>query len=354
MARRYRTAMVVVAAWVVLMLAFAVPEYFLSRYLGEPETWQRALLGVAPHYVLWAMLGVFIAGAARRWPIERPRLASRVVLHLFLSFAFYGIDGLVSFAVLPAILRDPQLTPFTLRALLIRGFYDDFLLYWGIVGVVHLAVYHRNLMAETSRRVQLERAFAAVQLSALRSQIQPHFLFNTLNSISELVHVDARAAERMTGALADLLRGTLELGDRDEIPLRDELQLLELYLAIQQVRFSDSITVERDLDPAALPALVPPLLLQPLVENAFRHGLARRRQQGRLVIRTRRDGDRLQLEVRDNGSGLPDEVHEGVGLRNSRVRLEQLHGSAASLRLDEPEDGGTRVVVEMPYREPEP
>ena len=348
---RYRTALLVVGAWLVLASAFAVPEYLLARYMGQPITWRRSFLGVAPHYVIWAVLAFFITRAARRWPIDRPRLLSRAVLHLGLSLAFYALDCVISFIVLPPIVRDPQLTPFVMRVVLIRGFYDDFVLYWGIVGVVHLTAYHRKLAAETSRRAQLEREFAAAQLSALRSQIQPHFLFNTLNSISELLHVDAAAAERMTGSLADLLRGTLELGDRDEISLRDELQLLELYLSIQQVRFSDSIAVQRDVDPEALDALVPPLLLQPLAENAFRHGLARRRQQGLLAITARRAGDRVELAVRDNGAGLPAEVREGVGLRNTRVRLEQLHGAGQSMRVVDAEGGGTLVAITLPYRE---
>jgi two-component system LytT family sensor kinase len=339
-----RRVLLILAAWIVLTVAFAAPEYFLSAYVGRPITWSRAFLGVAPHYILWALFGIAIARLARRWPIKRPHLPARIALHLLLSFAFYGIDCLASVTFLPALVRDPQLTPFVMHVLLLRGFYDDFVLYWVIVGVV-------LLIEETNARARLQREFAVAQLTSLRSQIQPHFLFNTLNSIAELLHTDAAAAERMTESLAELLRGTLELGDGHEIALRDELQLLDLYLAIQQVRFSDSITIERSIDPAVLSACVPPLLLQPLAENAFRHGLSRRRQQGRLVVTVRRDGDRLFLQVRDNGAGLPADLREGVGLRNTRVRLEQLHGAGQSMQVAEAPGGGAQVTITLPYRE---
>jgi two-component system LytT family sensor kinase len=348
---RYRIAAAAVAAWVLLALAFAVPEYFLSRFLGQPFTWRRALIGVAPHYAMWAVLALAVAALARRWPIQRPLMAMRLILHFLLSLTFWGIDCVASLFLLPAIVRDPHLTPDFMRVLFLRGFYDDFVLYWAIVGTVHLYQYHHRLVQETERRAQLQREFAVAQLSVLRSQLQPHFLFNTLNTIAELVHVDTYAAECMIDSLSDLLRSTLTLVNANEIPLAEELEMLDVYLRIQQVRFSDSVTIERNIDPEALAARVPPLLLQPLVENAFRHGLARRRQQGRLSIGAHRDGDRLQLTVRDNGAGLPPEVHEGLGLRTTRASLEQLHGKNQTMRIDSDPQGGVRVAIDLPYRE---
>jgi two-component system LytT family sensor kinase len=350
-AERYRYFFLTAVVWVVLVMAFAVPEYLLGRYIGHPLTWGRAVMGAAPHYVLWSFLAVFIVRLAQWKPIERQALWRRLGLHLLLSITFYAIDGAISLATLPAIIGDPQLTPFVMRRLAIRGFYDDFLLYWGIVGFVHLSLYHRRLAEESSRRAQLEHQFAVAQLSALRAQVQPHFLFNTLNSIAELLHTDADAAERMTTALADLLRETLDSGDREEITLKEELEMLDRYLSIQAVRFSDSITIERMIDGAALPGLVPPLLLQPLVENAFRHGLARKRQEGRISIVARREGERLHLEIGDNGTGVPAEIHEGIGLHNTKARLEQLHGSAQTMTLREASGGGALATITLPYRE---
>lgn len=341
---RGRMAAIAAGAWIVLTLAFAIPDYFVARALHQPVSWHRALLGVAPHFIIWALFALAIASLARRWPIARGRVAPRAALHFLFALAFYGTDCAISFALMPALLHDPRLTPEMMRALSIRSFYNDFVLYWLIVGVVHL-------LDESRRRAALEREFSIAQLSALRSQIQPHFLFNTLNAIAELLHADARAAERMTTSLADLLRGTLDLGDRQEIPLRDELQLLDLYLGIQQTRFSDSIAIERHVEPNVLSALVPPLLLQPLVENAFRHGLARKRQHGRLDVLGRRSGGQLVLEVIDNGAGFTEPVHEGIGLRNTRVRLEQMHGEAQSMKLASGEGGGAHITISMPLRE---
>jgi LytS/YehU family sensor histidine kinase len=181
-------------------------------------------------------------------------------------------------------------------------------------------------------------------------QLQPHFLFNTLHSISALMHRDVEAADRMLTRLSDLLRLTLESASTPEVPLSRELDFLDAYLEIQQTRFEERLEVVRDIDPLALDALVPNLLLQPLVENAIRHGVANRTTGGRVEISARRENGRLTLSVRDDGPGLSPNAGQGVGLSNTRARLEHLYGEAQSLALANDPAGGVRVTVVAPYR----
>lgn len=333
-----------VIACAILGAVFTIQEYTMARAAGEPQSIGRCILGVAPHYVIWALLSIPILRLAARFPLQPPRRFARALLHLLFCVVFYAIEVAISTAIVPALLHDPRLTPFMMRILAIRGFYDDFLLYWAFVGVSHL-------MAEQGRRAELQRELAVAELNALRAQLQPHFLFNTLNSISELMHVDVDAAEQMTAALSDLLRFSLDRQEAQEIALRDELEMLDVYLRIQQVRFSDSVTIERAIEGDTLDALVPSLLLQPMVENAFRHGLSRRRQQGRVRVEARRVNGHVRLEIADNGVGLPPGgLREGIGLHNTRVRLEQLYGSEQTLTLTPAQGGGLRVVMTFPYR----
>jgi LytS/YehU family sensor histidine kinase len=185
-------------------------------------------------------------------------------------------------------------------------------------------------------------------LNALRTQLNPHFLFNTLNAISTLVEENPRGTRRMIARLSDLLRHTLE-GDEQEIPLARELEMLRRYLDIMEVRFQDKLEVSVETEPSLDDALVPNLVLQPLVENAFRHGLALMQTVGRVDVRVVRDDGDLVLTVRDNGRGPANPLHEGVGLTNTRARLTQLYGERQRLALTAAEGGGALVEIRFPY-----
>jgi LytS/YehU family sensor histidine kinase len=183
-------------------------------------------------------------------------------------------------------------------------------------------------------------------------QLQPHFLFNTLNTIAELVHEDPEAADRMITGLADLLRRSLALGGGQEIPLESELELLQTYLGIQKARFGDRLDVRVSVADDARAARVPMLLLQPIVENAIKHGLA-----ARLDLQVRVDGNQIVLEVIDQGTGAADDAlrgRAGIGLGNTRERLTAIYGSAASLDLVNVPGAGAKVTVRLPMRSPEP
>ena len=188
-------------------------------------------------------------------------------------------------------------------------------------------------------------------MQALRAELNPHFLFNALNAVSGLVRrKENGAAVRMLAALGELLQTTLDHCRPPEIPLREELQLLERYLAIERVRFGDRLVIDVDPPRAAADALVPTFILQPLVENTIRHGISRRRGAGRIDIRVEREGDALVLVVHNTGDGVAPDARAGLGLTNTRARLVELYGGGACLELESAPEGGARVRVRLPYR----
>ena len=226
--------------------------------------------------------------------------------------------------------------------------------FWAVLGMAHALLFYRRVKDRERRGVELEARVNQARLQTLRMQINPHFLFNTLNSISSLVYDQPRTADEMIGSLSDLLRLTLNTSHRQEITLREELDFLGQYLFIEQTRFGDRLKVEKDIEPAALDAIVPNLILQPIVENAFKHGIEARLGPGVIQISAQRAGEALLLEITDNGRGLAKaaggRVAEGVGLTNTRARLRGLYRDDASLEYGPRPEGGFRVAVQIPWR----
>jgi two-component system LytT family sensor kinase len=238
------------------------------------------------------------------------------------------------------------------RSVVIGGFATGPLIYWLVIGVGQGLNYYRGYRDRELLASNLETRLVEAQLDALRMQLQPHFLFNTLNSISVLMRRDIDAADRMLLQLSNLLRVTLARSAEHEIKLSQELEILERYLEIEQIRFQDRLTVRRQIDPAALDALVPQLFFQPLVENAIRHGIAERETGGVIDIRAERQDGLLRLQVRDNGSGLNvarGDLIEGVGLSNTRTRLEYLYGASSRFEVCNAEEGGLIVAAAFPF-----
>ncbi|HUF25427.1 MAG TPA: histidine kinase, partial [Gemmatimonadaceae bacterium] len=224
--------------------------------------------------------------------------------------------------------------------------------YFIIVAATHAVDYYRLYRERRVRAAELANQLTSAQLQVLKMQLQPHFLFNTLNAIAELVHEDAEAADRMITRLGDLLRLSLDRSGEQEVPLRQELDFLGAYLEIEQTRFRDRLSIEMDIAPETLDASVPNLLLQPLVENAIKHGTSACAARGRITITATLRGGELRIEIRDNGRGLPHPavLREGVGLRNTRARLVQLYGDHHGFSLRNSTDGGAVVAIEIPYR----
>ena len=220
-----------------------------------------------------------------------------------------------------------------------------------LVGVAHAVKYAQTVRERELKHSQLETQLAQAQLHALKMQLHPHFLFNTLHAISTLVHSNPDRAELMIASLSEMLRTTLSKHDAQEVMLQEELSVLEPYLDIERTRFGERLRVTLDVEPEALGATVPHLLLQPLVENAIRHGIAPRPEGGEIAIRARVRGSTLELVVEDDGVGMPPEPRTGgVGLGNTRMRLHRLYGDRHALRIDSTPGDGTRVTILLPLR----
>jgi signal transduction histidine kinase len=340
--------------FVVLLLAaivfFGSQTVLLNARAGIPFKWWRVFLPAVFAWTTWALLAPLVFLVARRFPFARPHRVRDAFAH-GLAFVLLGLVHMAVDYALLVQLRFPA-RQFPFATFVAYQAHADAVTYAVLVGAWHARDWYARWRDRALAAAQLESRLAQARLEGLRMQLQPHFLFNTLHSISALMHRDVEAADRMLTRLSDLLRLTLDSAGTPEVPLRQELAFLDAYLEIQQTRFQERLHVVRDVDPAALDALVPNLLLQPLVENAIRHGDAPRAAGGRVEISARRENGRLRLDVRDDGPGLAPGADGagGVGLANTRARLEQLYGDAQSLALANDPAGGTRVTVVAPYR----
>ena len=304
-------------------------------------TWERAVQTAMLSAWMWVPLTVLALWLADRYPLEREHWRRRLPIHaagaLFVCLA----------RALAVIALNPWVHWYTVLPsygdVFLTSIANNLFLYLMLVGVGHALVYARRFR---ERDEQLARA----ELRSLKAQLHPHFLFNTLNTVNALVRTEPEAAERMIARLSVLLRHALDGGSAQEVPLEEELRIARTYLEIEQVRFEDRLRVEWRVDPETYGAKVPHLLLQPLVENAIRHGIAPRAAEGTIEIVAERRNGTLHLAVRDDGAGMGNgDVREGVGLANTRTRLRQLYGSRQRLEVRDAPGGGVHVEVELPF-----
>lgn len=343
--------------WTLFGLFFTSQEYLRLAYSGRPIALSRLMAGWLGSAYVWAILTPLVFYLARRFPLESGRFSRNVPVHLMTS-VFFALLELVIFVLIAPLLGLPPLRNTfyaTLLTVVVVEFHFNLLTYWAILGLSLALAYYRRYRERELKAYQLEARLAQAQLQVLKMQLHPHFLFNTLHAISTLMHRDVEAADRMIARLSDLLRISLETVGVQEVPLKQELELLGKYLEIEQTRFQDRLGVEMSIELETLDARLPNLILQPLVENAIRHGIVPRAAPGRIEIHAWRDNGTLQLEVRDNGRGLPadesETLKEGLGLSNTRARLKQLYGAEHRLHLCNDPAGGLVVHLAIPFSE---
>jgi two-component system, LytTR family, sensor kinase len=337
--------------WLVLAWATASQIYFLKwdKYPGIRFT--DALLWQGPPWIAWALATPLILRLGERFPLARGHLARALPLHLALVLCI----GLLYVTIatwgcrligLGYCLEQPFTT--VVRVHFLKMLDVEIVTYAAVLALGRAAALKRRAQEREIAAAQLSEQLAQAQLAELKMQLRPHFLFNTLHAIGVLVRKqDGPGALRMLSGLSDLLRVLLEDDGRQLVPLHEELDLLGRYLDIERTRFQDRLQVQLDIAPDALSAHVPNLILQPLVENALRHGLAPRAEPGLLLVRAAAHGDRLRIEVVDDGVDLREGWEPGTGLRNARTRLGGLFPGRHQLRL-EPLARGVRVLLEIP------
>ena len=299
-----------------------------------------------------------IVAIARRFRFDHGDKFTAFSVHLLaaLAFAFVRQCAMISVRVLlwPALTFKLAETPWAVyfQRQLLNDLDWCLMVYASIVGVSHAVAYYHESQQRKVNQATLETRLVEAELKTLQAELHPHFLFNTLHAISTLVHRDPESADRMISRLSDLLRITFDRSGEARVSLKDEIEFLQKYLEIEQTRFQDRLTVRVEIDPDALDGEVPRMILQPLVENAIKHGVGNRTDGGHVQITAARDGDRLWMQVRDNGGGLQGgtlrALNKGVGLSNTRARLDCLYGGRHQLVFTD-ERGGLAVRVEIPY-----
>jgi two-component system LytT family sensor kinase len=337
--------------WTLLGLSFASQFYLSSAKAGLEVSWKQAVNYALADWYVFALLSIPVIQLARRFRFEAGTwgrsLAAHAIASIFFSLAYIVLRAWVG--------QWQSQTAFSevVKSLLVKTWHYNLLIYWVILAVSHAFDYYRKYRERELRASELEKHLAQAKLQALQMQLNPHFLFNTLHSISSLMHNDIEAADRMIARLSDLLRAALAGAGTQQVTLRQELDLLQLYLAIEQVRFGSRLTVRMNIAPDTLGAQVPNLILQPLVENAIRHGIEPRARPGCIELQAHRKDGALALVVSDDGAGLGDNgtIEEGVGLSNTRARLRELYGPAHRFELARGQGGGVRVEMSIPFHE---
>ena len=352
---RLRRVLAALAFWTAVGLVFALPRLTASEATGG---WRAALLASLVEWWSWGLIAPVVPWFDRRLPLPDAPSARRLAAHLgaglVVTAGFLVLDA--AFAALLGLGDWHRIVDGRLVAEAAQGMYLWELLVYGLIAGVWLSqrYYRRSVDAELAL-ARMERNFADARLNALRMQLDPHFLFNALNTISAHVQAEPRQARQMIEHLGELLRRTLEPSYRQEVPLHEELDFLEHYLAIQRIRFGGRLAVELQVAPEARLALVPSLVLQPLVENAFRHGLAPRAAGGRVVVRASVRDAQLVVCVEDDGVGLPAgwtfAEHAGIGLAVTRERVEaRAPLGAGVLVVRRGPHGGTVAEISLPFR----
>ena len=313
-------------------------------------------------WVAWVLLAPVALWLGRRWPLDRGSLKRALPVHLIGLVLLCAAHSVIALPLNWLIMQSGQrLEEMQWTVLLTYWWLRDLpfcALFLALVLGIRSAInYYQQFRERELRASQLETQLAQAQLQMLKMQLHPHFLFNTLNGITGLVRDnDNAAAVQMLVGLSDLLRQTLENAGKHEVRLSEELAWIELYLKLQQIRFSDRLKVSIEAAPDTLDALVPNLITQPLVENAIRHGVGPRAAPGSISLSTRRMDGRLELRVRDDGLGLPRGWRltdsKGVGLLNTEARLRQLYGGSFVLQVQNREEGGVEAALTIPLRLP--
>ena len=351
-----RGSFVFLMATLLGLLSTAVAWNFTVALGGPQVEWTTLLLLNGSYWYLWALFTPAIVWLSQHYRFERQGLIRALFVHLpsvtVFSLGHIAAMGGVQWWIASSAGRTFPWWEEVQRTAL--QYIDwEMMTYWAIAGLSHAVLYYRESKDRAVRASQLETRLVEAQLQTLQQQLHPHFLFNTLHAVSALMHRDVEAADRTLMRLSDLLRMTLENIGQQEITLHAELDFVSKYVQIEQTRFADRLIVRYDIQPDTLDGLVPNLILQPLVENAIKHGVAKKTGQGHIDISARRDGDKLLLEVRDDGAGLSEDaltaLQKGIGVSTTRARLQHLFGADYRFEFHR-QAMGLAVVVAIPWR----
>lgn len=336
----------IAGCWTFLALLFTPQTYLANLRSPSPLTWGQALVATLTLFYVWAALTPLVLWLGRRFPFERHPFRN-ILIHLLLCgpVALLHIWLLQNVHALMRAWSISSQRDAPLWALLVGLGATNIMVYWGIIAVSQAINYFRKYQERELRLTQAE-------LQALRTQLHPHFLFNTLNAIAELVHSDPIVADRSIVRLSELLRFSLASEKAQEVTLKEEIEFLEKYVEIHKTLMRDRLNVRVCVEPETLDAAVPNMILQPLVENAIKHGISPRPEGGNIEVHVRRLDGNLYVEITDDGMGMPQQgVQGGVGLINTRERLKHLYNDAHTFNVNSSPGSGVTIQISVPFRE---
>jgi len=358
LARRWFRWVLYFLIWTAVGLFFASYSPLLNRHVFKaPISWDEVLITNLTFYYIWACIAPLVLLLGRRFRFERATWFSSLLVHVPTSVAISAVQLFIAEAVSQSLSPEPLKLYDAFREIqrtVAVYFHMNLLTYWAVLGVGYGREYYRKFRDREMRAVQLQAQLTQAQLQALKMQLHPHFLFNTFNTISSLMHRSVDEADRVLTVLGDLLRYSLQNAGVQEVTLSEELEFLKQYLEIEHTRFEDRLRVQFDVDPELLGEKLPNLILQPLVENSIRYAVAPRANGGSIEISARRDHHTLQIKIVDDGPGLPAgftlQTSKGIGLRNSAERLEQLYGKEQKFELVNRVHKGLEINIVLPLR----
>ncbi len=350
--------LIILCVWVFAAIVFSTFTFLQESITSQPSPYWRYLSWQTSSCLTWFLLTPLVIQIVSRFPLERQHLGRNFLIYLVSGLLLIVIHTVSDALVLPNLGFHPQmkLESFTkaFRFFLVWYFVWNLLIYIAVLGVTFGINYYRKFSERELRTTQLEATLAKTRLQALKNQIHPHFLFNTHNSIIELIHSDAETAEKMLTNLSDLLRLALENTDIEEVTLKQELEFSNKYLEIEQIRFEERLKVKLEIDPNTLDTIVPNMILQPLIENALKHGIAPLLEGGTIKVSSEQKDGILHLSVADDGVGIAaDEISRinyGIGLSNTQERLKFLYNGNHNFEIKQNGEKGLLVKLSFPFQ----
>jgi len=342
------------ALWTAIASVFAIQWYTYDSLHGHVGPWHQYLRWAVEQWYTWAAISPLTLWLAAKRPIHPRRLWQSLTLHVIASILIALIAIYIQAVLSHFLNTEKWLVRDYVALYLTKDVAINIATYWALTGLAQTLFYYRENTNRQLRETQLEKQLAQAQLQVLRMQLQPHFLFNTLHAIGSLIHEDPTSAEQMLLDLSSLLRVFLDRESFQHIPLQRELHLVDLYLSIQRIRFRDRLIVQSHIAPETVHCSVPSLILQPIVENAIVHGIAKNPGQDAIEITTALEHGQLVVEISNSNSLLPNELQSngggsGVGLSNTRQRLAQIYDGSASLSISARSPRGVVCRIVMPF-----
>lgn len=342
-------------AWMLVAVIFTSQFISQTLVLTSPIPLWRSFAWQLASACGWFALTPLVLWLGRKFPLKRGSFRKNILIHVIAGAGVVLLQQVIDVIILPPLGYPPNPTSTSYWQLYYRfvliHFHANYLLYWMIVGIQNAAAFYRDYRERELQTAQLEGQLAQARLQVLKNQLHPHFLFNTLNAVSELIYENQETAELMIANLSDLLRLALDKMHVQEVSLRQELEFLKKYLEIEQMRFDERLQIKMSIQPDTLDASVPNMILQPLVENSVKHGIAPLADGGTVEISAERQNGDLRLRVADNGIGVGGkQINEGVGLSNTRARLAQLYGAEHLFEISPQPGGGLQIKLQIPYK----